>query len=219
MTRTQGIAQLVAAQQALQQNPVVGLTNLIRQYGSNPQVLQALAQNLGLVQSTPAEQADEYVDPQTKAVMDQNAILQQQINGITGHIQQQAHNAQQTQTNSLQAEILGFENAKDDAGNPLHPHFETVKPMMGALMQAGQASDMKAAYEMAIYADATIRTDLIANSAAQTAKAEDVTRKAAVQKAKSASRDVGIERQPDQLNGIKSESMDDSIAAAYDSLT
>lgn len=218
----QGMAQLVSAQQMLQSNPGAALTQLIRQYGNNPQVIQSLRQFIGQDQSGQGQAADqgrqgetdEYVDPQVQLLRDQIAEQSQQIGQVNQFLTNQAQQTQQTQTNSVQAEILAFQNATDDAGASLYPHFEKVKPMMGALIQTGQASDMKAAYDMAIYASPDIRSDLIAQSAAQTAKADDATRKETVKAAKASSRDVETERKPDELNGVKHESVADSVRAS-----
>ena len=46
--------------------------------------------------------------------------------------------------------IEQFEAAKDGAGNPLYPHFGTVKSDMALLLEAGKAQDLKSAYSMAL---------------------------------------------------------------------
>ena len=43
-----------------------------------------------------------------------------------------------------------FTEAKDASGNPLHPHFETVRPAMSQLLAAGLAQDLESAYDAAL---------------------------------------------------------------------
>jgi len=57
---------------------------------------------------------------------------------------------------SLQGEIEAFAN---EAG---HDHFETVKPIMAALLESGKAETLKDAYDQAIWALPDIRSTLTA---------------------------------------------------------
>jgi len=43
-----------------------------------------------------------------------------------------------------------FVAAKDAAGNPAHPHFETVRDTMRQLLEAGIAQDLESAYDAAL---------------------------------------------------------------------
>ena len=43
-----------------------------------------------------------------------------------------------------------FIGAKDASGNPLHPHYETVRETMAQLLEAGLADDIPSAYEAAL---------------------------------------------------------------------
>lgn len=43
-----------------------------------------------------------------------------------------------------------FTEAKDAAGNPVHPHFETVRDTMRQLLEAGIAQDLDSAYDAAL---------------------------------------------------------------------
>ena len=43
-----------------------------------------------------------------------------------------------------------FTEAKDASGNPLHPHFETVRETMSQLLAAGIAQDLESAYNAAL---------------------------------------------------------------------
>ena len=43
-----------------------------------------------------------------------------------------------------------FQAAKDGSGNPLYPHYQTVRNTMAQLLEAGTAQDLKSAYDKAI---------------------------------------------------------------------
>lgn len=77
-----------------------------------------------------------------------------------------------------------FSEARDAAGNPLHPHFGEVRGTMTGLLQAGLATDLKGAYSAALrmpahsalfdadqksLADARARDDAAARTAAAVA--------------------------------------------------
>ena len=47
-------------------------------------------------------------------------------------------------------ELQQFEAARDGAGNPLYPHYETVRNTMAQLLESGAAQDLKSAYDKAI---------------------------------------------------------------------
>ena len=68
------------------------------------------------------------------------------------------------------------------AANPQNVHFQTVRTAMGSLMSTGRAKNLQEAYEMAIWADPSIRTDLLKAQQAQEAekkKAEMAAKKKA----------------------------------------
>ena len=47
-------------------------------------------------------------------------------------------------------DLQQFQAAKDASGNPLYPHYETVRNTMAQLLDAGAAEDLKSAYDKAI---------------------------------------------------------------------
>ena len=56
------------------------------------------------------------------------------------------------------------------AANPANVHFEAVKSTMGSLISTGRAKDLQAAYDMAIWSDPSIRSELL--KAQQTQEAD-----------------------------------------------
>lgn len=47
-------------------------------------------------------------------------------------------------------QITGFEQQRDAAGNPAHPHYDTVRETMAQLLDAGLADDLDSAYTAAL---------------------------------------------------------------------
>ena len=82
-------------------------------------------------------------------------------------------------TAKLNDEVTNFENAKDTAGNPLYPHFQTVKGDMALLLEAGKAQDLKSAYTMSL----RLHDDLFEAEQESKRKADDTARQEAQRKA------------------------------------
>ncbi len=88
--------------------------------------------------------------------------VQQELASVKSFLEQ----SQQAAAQQQRAELVGkVENFKSDK-----PHFEEVRHMMGVLIESGQAQDLQDAYEMAVYANPTIRTKLLAEQQAKAAK-------------------------------------------------
>lgn len=70
-----------------------------------------------------------------------NAVTPQDVDRIV---------AQRMQQVQVQAAVSQFQSAKDKDGQPLYPHFETVKQTMDGLLRSGLATDLHGAYESAL---------------------------------------------------------------------
>ena len=92
---------------------------------------------------------------------------------------QQAYIRQQ-QTQTANQAFEDFTNAKDDAGNLKHPHWEEVRSDMANLIQKGICTTLEDAYERAIWSNKDVREKMIAAQA----KAELESKVAAADKAK-----------------------------------
>jgi len=103
-------------------------------------------------------QVPEQIQPQQ---IDPNlSALQQQVQQLSGWIQQQNLLGKQQEEATLNSEISRF------SADPKHTHFESVRGHMSALLQAGQAKDLEEAYEMAVYANPTTRAAVLAEQQA-----------------------------------------------------
>lgn len=73
----------------------------------------------------------------------------QQPQGITPQQVEQLVQ-QKVQQVQLQAAVQQFATAKDREGNPIYPHFDTVKQTMDGILRAGLAQDLPSAYDAAL---------------------------------------------------------------------
>jgi len=162
------VRQLLAAHDYLRKDPANAINWLASQYGVD----------IGAIGNDPAAE-DEFADPQVKQ-------LQQQVAQLTGFIQNQQTQQQSHEQASTQSFIDQFAAETDANGNPAHPHFETVRSVMGSLISSGNATDLKSAYDMAVYANPELRQAELERVAAKQSQAKVKTE--AVQKAKKAQR-------------------------------
>jgi hypothetical protein len=162
------VRQLLAAHDYLRKDPANAIAWLANQYGVD----------IGAIGNDPALE-DEFADPQVKQ-------LQQQVAQLTGFIQNQQTQQQSYEQASTQSFIDQFAQETDASGNPAHPHFETVRSVMGSLISSGNATDLKSAYEAAVYANPELRQEELKRVAARQSQAKVKTE--AVQKAKKAQR-------------------------------
>ena len=162
------VRQLLAAHDYLRKDPQNAIAWLANQYGVDTSAIG----------NDPAAE-DEFADPLVKQ-------LQQQVAQLTGFIQNQQTQQQSHEQASTQSFIDQFAAETDASGNPAHPHFETVRSVMGSLISSGNATDLKSAYDMAVYANPELRQAELERVAAKQSQAKVKTE--AVQKAKKAQR-------------------------------
>ena len=97
---------------------------------------------------------------------------------------------QESQQNAQYSELVGkvevFANEKSSSGELKHPHFEKLRERMGRLVNAGEAKDLKQAYNMALRLDEDLYKEAIQSERKAVATKEEERRKVAVEKAKRA---------------------------------
>ena len=167
----------IAAENYLESDPVNGVKWLMTQYGVTPE-------QLGAVQSEGDQNpVNAALDP-----------IVQELNALKRTVLTQQHTAQQQTITEAQSQIDAF------AADPAHPYFENVKQSMGALINAGQAADLKDAYEKACWLNPDIRAETInreAEAANQKRQQEaEAARSKAEQAAKSVAGDPGGDYSP-----------------------
>lgn len=157
--------------------------------------LAQLARHYGVDMAAAQEVHNTPIDPHYNA-------LQQQVQQLTSFIQNQQSTVQQQAEASLHSEISAF------AADPTHSHFETVRPHMIALLQAGQAKDLSDAYEQAVYANPTTRAAMLQQQMA--AQMKEKAEKA--EKARIAA-STNVKARPSMPVSEPIGSMDDTIRA------
>lgn len=166
----QAVERLFAAQSYLERDPVNAILYLAQQYGVHPS--QLAGQPAGQ-QGPQAPQYDQVLQP----ILQEVQTLKQTIAAQ----QQQTENARMMQ---LKSEIEAFKS------DPAHMYFDNVQDEMALLLQAGKATTLSDAYDMAVHMHPNIRALVQADQAKKAeAKALEAQRAKAAQ-AKQASGSV-----------------------------
>lgn len=139
------------------------------------------------------------------------SVLQQQIQQLTGWIQQKEATERQRQQESLNSEIQRF------ASDPSHKHFEAVRDDMAALIQGGIVQTLQEAYDRAVYANPTTRALMLAE---QQAQAEAKRKAELAQKAQEAKKAAVVNMPKKGTQAVKKPigTMDDTIREAAERL-
>lgn len=184
------VERLVAAHDFLEREPQAALQYLARQYGVN----------LGAYQQ-PTGHSQPMLPPELQGMVQTVQTLQQELAS-----QREAQEAREMQ--ALQEQVDSFRNA------PENIYFDNVKHRVAALLQSGQAQDLKEAYDMACWADPEVRSILLKE---QTAKVAQPDTRAKAHEAKKAGVSVtGAPGAVGSLNGAKHTSTREALAAAWD---
>lgn len=162
ISRPQFISSLLGAHKYLVAEPQKALRWLADQYGVDVSTLTEQAQS----------------NPQEDMLMREIHGLKNQVNGFFTAQQQAEHSVNL-------GKVETFAQAKDDKGNPLHPHFDEVANDILTLMKSG-TKDLDAAYNKAIRMNDEVWTKVQAEKAAADKKAADIARLNDINKAKRA---------------------------------
>lgn len=195
----QWLRQMAGYTQALTQDPVAVIQAVANQYGVD---LKALT----------GQESDEFVDPQSKQLMDR-------INSLEQQIQERDQATQQQVTHSQTQAIESFRSETDAEGNPTHPHFDAVVQDITVLAQGYVAQGQKPPELQALYDKAVLmRPELTAED--QQKAQEEAERKAREGKAKAAkrARSAGAGAKSSVADGgeTKSGSLRDELNKQYD---
>jgi hypothetical protein len=168
------------------------------------QLILNTAKQFGIELNVGEEQ--EYVDPAIAALQKEIQELRQQAN--PENIQKTL--LEQIEQGKVEADIKAF------ASDPANVHFETVRPLMVAMLNAGQAANLKEAYDMACMANPQIRSTLEAQKAAELQAKRKQENEA---KRRAASSLTGSPAVPgnSKVNNPKA-SVEDDLRAAFDAV-
>ena len=158
-----GLQQMAAVRDLVQRDPDQGLAMLASQF--RPRDVQAFVKNLaqtygvdlgGLAAAAP------WVDPTVKQLLEP---LQQQNQQLVQYMQQQEQIRYQHAQHAVATGIKAFVEAKDEKGEPKHPHYWRLDGVMAKLFNAQPEllSDPQALdklYEQAMYLDPELREQM-----------------------------------------------------------
>jgi len=183
------IRQLVAAHNMLQSQPKDAIKILAKQY------------NVDLGEDDDFEYEDETTS---------------EIKRLEKKIAQLEAGTQQKSIDDVNREIERFKNQTDEAGKPVHPHFEAVYQDMVALVRAGAAKDLDSAYEKAIWANDEVRKQLMAEGATkETRKRAEEAKKRAAKAKRAAKVNVKGKSEP-RPESAAEKSLREELAELYD---
>lgn len=164
-------------------------------------LIQHIARSSGLDLSALAGQPSQGApQAQPGPTADIAQLVQQQLEPILGQFRQQ----------SLQQEVSKIEAFRAD---PKHPYFNDVAPRIEGLLKAGAAKDLQDAYDQAIWADPTIRQQLMA-AQAEEAKKIQAAEVAKAQQARAASLRGSPISDASNGTGNQNSSVHDDVRAA-----
>lgn len=153
-------------------------------------------------------QAQQAADPYQAALHDRNAAVARE-RANSERLQRQLQSFEQQE---ISRTIESFASAKNPDGTPAHPHFETVKPAMSALLANGKARTLDEAYAIA----SKPIQDLIEAKAAEARRSVERSQIEAVEKAKRAA-PVKSSNNAMPAGKTKASGVDAIIAASLDS--
>lgn len=186
----QFVGRLLAAHQALRDNPNAAIAYLAKQYGADPAAMAA----------TPAPQAD----PQVQQLHNKIQTLEQRLQA-----QDQA-----SRSHALNETLSTIEQFAQD---PKHVYFDNVREDMGRLIESGAAASLPDAYQKACWSNETIRNLMLAEQQRGTQADEERRRQEHAAQARHAGGSVAGSAGPGAnraLNSDPSASIDDDVRNA-----
>lgn len=149
---TEALDRYIAADRLLESDPVRGIQWLAQTFG------------VDLRQFAGAQHQPQPAAPQAHAAPFNPQALQPHLQPLLAEIEGLKRVIHGDKQASVQAEIDKFFT------DPANRYAENVAPQMEAFIRSGQAKTLAEAYEMAVWANPEIRTQLISEQASQTAR-------------------------------------------------
>ena len=121
------------------------------------QAIQELARSRNIDLSQLAQSTGQLSDASPDAMTQLRPVLDQVVQPLQAQLQSLTAEREREKQERVQSDIAAFSKDK--------PHFEAVRALMGRMIQSGAATDMESAYQMAIYADPTVRASVLEEQA------------------------------------------------------
>lgn len=198
-------------------NPVEQITNLMNShytlaFGTPEQktaLMQSIIRDYGIDMGALAPaQTDDFIDPQVKALREENAGLKSRLDRFEQNLQKRDADTVAAQSRS---EIEAFSKRADV------PHFQEVYKDMARLLQGGVCDTLESAYKQACLLHPAIGPQIHAEAAAAKAEAERKEAAERVAKAKRATsasvRSEGHSGSAAATLGTMDDTLNDTLAA------
>lgn len=117
--------------------------------GVKRNVLERIANDFQIDLTRPDNTEQEFIDPEIKSLKEQNAEIMRELNSFK-------QNTAETSMSRAQEQVDAFRDAKDEKGNPRHPHFGKLEQSMISLISGGLAKSLDEAYAKAKMLDPEI---------------------------------------------------------------
>lgn len=196
----------VAAQSALDTDPVNGLKMLISQFA--PEVQSAVLAEFGRQASASDDDSDNFDTTEINK-------LRRELNQTKQYSQQLKTEHEVARQQEALKQVQDFREAKDDAGNLLHPFFEDAQGAMRGLLLSGEASTLEDAYEKAVWSVPGYREHVAKQQEASIKDAERRKREEAAARAKKTAKAVNgkgnVPPKPPKKGTLR-----DDLASAWD---
>ena len=193
----QGIQRLVAAEEALETDPLNALAHLAQVYGVDLRTIAGRTQ---------AQQPQHQLPPWAQPLV-------REVQTLKGALAQQRQSADQANLQAAGDQVQAFRS------DPAHKYFDNVAVKVAAMLESGQAKDLEDAYQQATWADPQVRAALLQEQeAARQAQNADAARAKAAQ-ARHASGSVTGSPTPGSAGRggpDPNASVRDTLAAAWD---
>jgi hypothetical protein len=199
-----GISYLVQMHQLATRDPEGYIRTAAKTLGVDLGKLTGTAQQ---GQTTDGTTTAEYVDPQIANLHKTVQTLEQKLSA-----REQAEADQQTKNANSQIEAF--------KADPAHPHFDAVRQDMAILIQTGRATDLKDAYDKAVWMNPDLRAQTLET---QRKADEEKRRKEAAEEAERARKAAGTRLSSKGASAsVRTggpRSMEDTMSEAYDRAT
>lgn len=139
--------------------------DLARMYQPSPEDIARYVAEYGYEDAEAGDHQQHHVSPQVQQRLDelayQNHQLQQYVQQLGGTVQERQYRDMQEIEQSANNALAQFQAETDESGNPAHPFLDDVRKDMSALLRAGQANDLKEAYDRAVWGRPDLRERLL----------------------------------------------------------
>lgn len=144
--------------------------------------------------------------------------LYREINALKEQLHSTTSQTQEASQEAVNQTISAFENELDESGQLKHLYFSNVQDRMAELIQSGRATTLEDAYDRAVFENPETRALVLAEQQRAAEEKRKADAKEQADKLRKAN-NVSIETRGGHDTAAPQGTMDDTLSAAYDTLT